>query len=232
MMPSPSTTSIHNEKKKMTTAIMPQSRIHQWGGMAFMLGNLLFLVNKFDEMSRLFLGRPMPDVISGQNAALILFGQVALIVGYVAFYRFYSRRMDQSTWGAGKNALRLFSSGGIVLAIGHIGFISALQQYLPPAILPYAESFFLLVIIGLLFLLIGLIWFGILNLRQPLLGRWRWLPLATGLMGFIGFFLFSGEEITALFLFFRTLFALGLMALRAVLWLEKRIQPKLEPLYP
>jgi hypothetical protein len=87
------------------------------------------------------------------------------------------------------------------------------------------------VIVGLLFLLIGLIWFGILNLRQPVLGRWRWLPLVTGLMGFIGFFLFSGEEITALFLFFRTLFALELMALGAILWLEKPIQPRQEQLY-
>jgi hypothetical protein len=66
---------------------------------------------------------------------------------------------------------------------------------------------------GLLFLLIGLIWFGVLNLRQPVLVGWRWLPLVTGLMGFIGFFLFDGdgEEITATFLFFRTLFALGLI---------------------
>ena len=55
-------------------------------------------------------------------------------------------------------------------------------------------SLFLLVIIGLLILLIGLIWFGILNLRQPVLRHWQWLPLATGLMGFIGFFLFSGEK--------------------------------------
>jgi hypothetical protein len=81
------------------------------------------------------------------------------------------------------------------------------------------------VIIGLLVLLIGLIWFGILNLRLPILGRWRWLPLATGLMGFIGFFLFSGQEITAVFLFFRTLFALGLIGLGLTLWLEKPVQP-------
>jgi hypothetical protein len=66
----------------------------------------------------------------------------------------------------------------------------------------------------------GLIWFGVLNQRHPVLGRWQWLPLATGLMGFIGFFLFSGEQITAVFLFFRTLFALGLFGMGLVLWLE------------
>jgi hypothetical protein len=78
--------------------------------------------------------------------------------------------------------------------------------------------------IGLLFLLIGLIWFGILNMRQHILGRWSWLPLATGLMGFISFVLFSGEEITKIFLFFRTLFALGLIGLGIILWLEKPLQ--------
>ena len=48
--------------------------IHRWGGAAFMIGNLLFMVNKLDEMSRFFLSRLMPDVISGQNTILILVG--------------------------------------------------------------------------------------------------------------------------------------------------------------
>ena len=51
-------------------------------------------------------------------------------------------------------------------------------------------------------------------------------PLATGLMGFIGFILLRGEQITAIFLFFRTLFALGLIGLGVVLWLEKPVQPE------
>jgi len=193
----------------------------RWGGLAFVFGNVLFVVNKLDEMSRLFLGRPMPDVISGQNIGLILLGQVALIIGYVTYYQFYSQHAGR----AGKYALRFFSGGGIVLAVGHVSFMSALVDYLPSSILPYAENLFLLVVVGLLFMLIGLIWFGIRNLSQPKLNRWQWLPLATGLMGFIGFFLFSGEEITAIFLFFRTLFALGLIGLGLTLWLEKRVRP-------
>ena len=76
-------------------------------------------------------------------------------------------------------------------------------------------------------MLIGLIWFGIANLRRPILGRWQWLPLATGLMGVIGFFLFSGEQMTATFLLFRTLFALGLIGLGLILCLEKPVQPGL-----
>ncbi len=192
-----------------------QSKIHQFGGAAFVLGNLLFLVNKLNEMSRLFVGRQMPDLISGRNPALILMGQVALIVGYIAFYQFYAQRVGRS----GKIALRLFSGGGILLAIGHVTFISALIDFLPAT-----EALFLFVIIGVLLSLIGLIWFGILNLRQSVLGGWRWLPLLTGLMGFIGFVLFSGEEITATFLAFRTLFALGLVGLGLTLWLEAPVQ--------
>jgi hypothetical protein len=196
-------------------------KAQHWGGLAFVFGNVLFVVNKLDEMSRLFLSRPMPDVISGQNPALILLGQVALTIGYVAYYQFYAPRVGQP----GKNALRLLCGGGILLAIGHVSFMSAIVDYVPTSLLPYAENLFLLVIIGLLILLIGLIWFGILNLRQPVLRHWQWLPLATGLMGFIGFFLFSGEEITATFLFFRSLFAFGLIGLGLTLWLEKPIQP-------
>ena len=189
------------------------TRTHRWGGAAFALGNLLFIVNKLDEMSRLFLGRWMPDVISGQNPALILFGQLALVLGYLAFYRVYAPRVGRQ----GRIALRLFSGGGVLLALGHTNFISLSPAVFPPAVLVVAESLFLLVVIGLLTLLVGLIWFGILNLRQPVLRAWRWLPLVTGLMGLIGFVGFSGEEITATFLVFRTLFAIGLVGLGVTL---------------
>lgn len=189
------------------------TRTHRWGGAAFALGNLLFIVNKLDEMSRLFLGRWMPDVISGQNPALILFGQLALVLGYLTFYRVYAPRVGRQ----GRIALRLFSGGGVLLALGHTNFISLSPAVFPPAVLVVAESLFLLVVIGLLTLLVGLIWFGILNLRQPVLRAWRWLPLVTGLMGLIGFVGFSGEEITATFLVFRTLFAIGLVGLGVTL---------------
>ena len=178
----------------MSSEVLSRIRIHQWGGAAFALGNLLFMVNKLNEMSRVFLGRWMPDVISGQNPALIFLGQVTLTLGSVAYYQFYVRRVGRS----GRNALRLFSGGGIVLAMGHFSFMSGLV-----AVLPAAEYLFLLVLIGSLCSLIGLIWFGILNLREPVLSRCVWLPLATGLMGFIGFVFFRGQEITATFLFFR-----------------------------
>ena len=112
-----------------------------------------------------------------------------------------------------------------MLAIGHVGFMSAIAKYVPASLLVYTENLFLLVLFGLLLLLVGLIWFGILNLRQPVLRYWQWLPLATGILGFIGFFLFSGEQINATFLFCRTLFAFGLIGLGIILWLERPVQP-------
>lgn len=213
----------------MKTSQLPRSasvwgiHAHQLGGLAFALGNVLFIVNKWDEMSRLFLGRFIPDVISGQNPGLILLGQIALILGYVAFYQFYTPCVS----GAGRSALRLFCGGGIVVALTHLGFISALGPYVPAAVRPYVEYLFFLLIIALAALLAGLIWLGVFNLRQPLIRRWRWLPLFTGLMGFIGFFMFSGEHITATFLLFRTLFAFGLTGLGVSLVLEKPNQPEL-----
>ncbi len=195
-------------------------KIQQWGGLAFAVGNVLFLVNKLDEMSRLFLSRPMPDVISGQNPGLILLGQAAVIIGYVSYYQFYASRTGQ----LGKYILRLFCGGGILLAIGHVTFMTDLDNYLPASIASYREPMFFLVIIGLLLLLIGLISFGILALRRRVLARWRGLPLVTGLMGFIGFFLFSGEDINSTFLAFRTLFAIGLIGLGLALWMEEPLQ--------
>ena len=40
-------------------------------------------------------------------------------------------------------------------------------------------------------------------------------------MGFLGFIVFGGEEKTATFLAFRTLFALGLIGFGVSLWREK-----------
>jgi len=189
--------------------VISTNGVARWGGAAFMLGSLFFLVNKLDEMSRVFLARPIPDVISGQDVLLILIGQVSFIVGYVAYYRVYSRRARPF----GRNALRLFCAGGIVLAVAHVSFMPDLPGDL-----------FVFVILGLSVMLLGLILFGMANLRDPILGRWKGLPLATGLAGFVGFFLFSGEEITAVFLGFRTLFALGLLGLGLALFLEKPIR--------
>jgi hypothetical protein len=115
----------------------------------------------------------MPDVISGQNTALILIGQAAYIIGYVALLQFYAPRLGRF----GNVALRLFRWGGIILATGHVGFISALGAIMPPSIAALAESLFLLILVRMPLSITDLIWLGFINLRQPVLARWQWLPL-------------------------------------------------------
>ena len=181
------------------------NNVQRWGGAAFVVGNLLFILNKLNEMSRLFFGREIPDVISGETVLLIVIGQVLLIAGFGAQYWVYSKRAGRF----GKIALGLYCAGGVLLTLGHIGFM-----------LKSLEWLFVFVIVGLSVMVIGQILFGLANLRKPILGRMQWLPLATGSMGAIGFFLFSGQEITAVFLAFRTLFALGLCGLGVILYLE------------
>ena len=187
-----------------TTLPAPKiSPLHRIGGAAFMLGNLLFLVNKLDEMSHHFLDRPMADVISGEDRLLIVFGQVLLITGYIGFLKTYrpTRKFARITF-------RLFCWGGMITAVGHTSFMNGMP-----------DALFFVVMLGMILMLPGLILFGISNLRVPVIARWKWLPLFTGLMGFIGFFLFSGEVMTATFLIFRTLFALGLVGMGLGLWL-------------
>lgn len=185
--------------------------IHRIGGAAFMLGNILFLANKLDEMSRLFLGRYMADAISGEDRLLIVFGQVLLISGYIGFLKTYkpTEKFARITFG-------LFVWGGMIVAVGHTSFMDGMP-----------DALFAVVLLGMPLMVPGLILFGISNLRKPVIARWKWLPLFTGLMGFIGFFLFSGEEITTLFLSFRTLFALGLIGLGFTMWLEKPVQSEI-----
>jgi len=180
--------------------------IHRLGGAAFALGNLLFLGNKVDEMSRHFFNRPMPDLISGENRLLIVFGQVLLIAGYVGFLKTY-----RPTGKFARITFRLFCWGGMITAVGHTSFMNGMPDVL-----------FFVVILGMILMLPGLILFGISNLRVPVIARWKWLPLFTGLMGFIGFVVFGGEDITPTFLAFRTLFALGLVGMGLGLWLEIR----------
>jgi hypothetical protein len=109
----------------------------------------------------------------------------------------------------------------VVVAIGHVSFVTDLAQSIAPPWREAGEYFFLLVVFGLLALLAGLSWFGILTLRQPIMRRGRWLPLITAVFGAVGFLGFSGPEITAPFLLLRSLFALGLVGLGVALWLEE-----------
>ncbi len=62
-------------------SLSDKKMFYRVGGVAFMIGNLLFVLNKLDDMSRLFLSRPIPDLISGQNPVIIIFGKIAILRG-------------------------------------------------------------------------------------------------------------------------------------------------------
>lgn len=184
------------------------TRTNHWGGAALVLGSLLFIVNKLNDISAVFLNRFIPDVISGQNILLVAIGQIALVVGLVGCYRLYAPRTSRF----GKIGLGLLLGGGILLALGHIVFTPLLE----------AEWLFLFVVLGAFLMFAGLLLFGAVNLRQPALAFWQWVPLVTGVLGVAGFLLSGGSENPGVFLPLRTLFGLGLVFLGVVMWLDKR----------
>jgi hypothetical protein len=178
------------------------SRAARLGGAALIGGSIFFVLTKLSDMSLAFLNRPMADVIAGEDIVLVAVGNLLLVAGYVTFFRLYAPRLA----GPGRTGTGLVALGGTVLAAGHLVFTPL-----------GAEWQFILVIIGLLTLLIGLTLFGLANLRRPVMARWQALPLATAGLGFVAFMALGGEDKTAGFLFFRTLFAVGLAGLGSVM---------------
>lgn len=174
----------------------------RWGGLALIVGSALFIVNKFDDMSRVFLNNTMPDLISGENVLLVGIGQVALVTGLLGCYFLYAGRCSR----IGKIGLILLLSGGILLALGHVTF----TPFSPD------ELMFLLVILGVFLMMAGLILFGAINLRLHVLEHWQTLPLATGILGFVGF-VFASNQDPVIFLSLRTLFGGGLLVLGVVM---------------
>jgi len=177
------------------TSLNPSRAVpfNRWGGAAYILGNVLFIINKLDEMSRVFLSRWMPDVISGQDPLLILIGNAALICGYAAFLRFYTPPLGRS----GRAALSLFAWGGILLAAGHTGFISALGELVPPTARPLRRDVFLHHHPGPVRPAHRADLARHPQPAPPGAGATALAPAGDRLLGFTGFFLFSGETVTA-----------------------------------
>ena len=140
------------------------------------------------------------------------------------FFKFYAQRVGRF----GKAALGLFCGGGILLAVGHVGFMSALRDYVPAFMCPYIEYLFLLVLVGMLCLLSGLIWFGILNLRKPVLTRWQWLPWQPGSWALSAFFSSAARRSRPSSCCSAPCLPSGLIGLGLILWLEKPVQPEVK----
>ena len=190
--------------------MMLKTNLHRWSGVALVIGSLLFIVNKFNDMSRIYLNVSMRDVIAGDNVLLVALGQILLFAGCLGCYLVYAKRSGRG----GKIGLGLFAGGAILLALGHIDFT------------PYSphEALFVLVLVGVLLMLAGLVLFGALNLRSRALAYWQALPLLTGLLGIAGFILSGGSENNPfVFLALRTCFGIGLVLMGIVLWQDEKV---------
>lgn len=186
---------------------MIQPYTHRWSGIALCIGSTLFIVNKFNDLSRVFLNTPVPDLITGSSFGLLAIGQIALAGGCIGCYLLYADR----TGRAGKVGLTLLAGGSVLLALGHITFTPFVHD----------DPLFILVFLGALAMIIGLTLFGVVNLRQPILAHWQVLPLASGVLGFIAFVLTGGSDNPIVFLPLRTLFGLSLVLLGIVMWQDK-----------
>jgi len=183
--------------------------VGRWSGAALIVGSVLFIVNKFDDMSQVYLNRPFPDLITGKSVLLIAIGQITLVLGLLGCYLLYARRSNL----LGKIGLIVLVTGGVLLAAGHISFTP---------FVPEDSAFFLLVIAGVLLMALGMTLFGAVNLRVKALQYWQALPLVTGLLGFVAFVLFGGDQNPEVFLLLRTLFGTGLVLLGLVMWQDAR----------
>ena len=170
-------------------------RIH-WGGVALMLGTLVFLPVKI---------RHLVDPDDSLLGIFLWVGFTAWLVGLVALYSRYQARAGR----LGKIGLITNIVGIVFLAIGHLG--SFILQ----------TDLFLFVVVGTLGLIIGALLFGIAALRAPVLPTWRSLPLATGLLGLAWIFLTNSETSRGRFLVLRTLFGLGWLLLGYILWSDR-----------
>jgi hypothetical protein len=183
--------------------------MHRLTGAALIVGSLLFIVNKVDDMGQVYLNQSLPDLITGESLLVLAIGQSALALGVAGCYLLYAKRTNL----VGKVGLILLLVGGVLLAIGHISFTSFVPEDSPT---------FLLVIFGVLLMVVGLTLFGVVNLRSKALQSWQLLPLVTGILGFAAFVFFGTDQNPTVFLALRTLFGVGLALLGVVMWQDAR----------
>ncbi len=203
---------------------MPRIRFSQWSGLALMLGSLLFMLNKAEQISRVFFQRRLPDLISGDDLLLVLLGQLLLAIGWLGCLK----RFAPASGGLGQGALRLLLGGGIALGVGHVAFVLPVPPLSRQVAVALDFPLFLLVIVGTLGVFLGLILFGLDALRSGAMGRWGFLPLVSGLLGF-GFIFLGGETLSAAALLLRTLFGFGLVGLGLVMWADPQPRVHLGP---
>ncbi len=167
-----------------------------WGGVALMLGALVFLPVKL---------RHLVDPDDSFLNIYLIAGFTLWLTGVIALNLRYRLRVGH----VGKIGLLANILGIGLLAVGHLG------EFL------FARDLFVFVILGTLTLITGALLFGIATLRADVLPTWRFLPLVIGLIGLAWVFLTNSETSRPAFLLLRTLFGLGWLLLGYVLWRDR-----------
>ncbi len=180
------------------------ANVIRWGGPALMLGALIFSLTK----ARVY--------VDSDDSLLVYFmvvGFAAWLVGLAALYVRYA----SVSGGLGKIGLGMSFVGIVLLTAGHMFSFTSMYFLV-------GGDLFLLVLLGVLFLIAGPLLFGVAALRREILPRaWRFLPLFIGLMGLA--WILNGSDdgsLTFGFMFFRTLFAFGWFLTGFVLFSDRR----------
>jgi hypothetical protein len=177
---------------------MESPSITRWGGMALMLGALMFMLTKT---------RGYVDPDDSLLGYFMLAGFSLWLLGLAALYV----RYGPASGGLGKTGIGMSIVGILLLTVGHrFTFMTEVDL-------------FVLVIMGALALMTGALLFGIAALKMEVLPRpWRAVPLVTGLAGFAWVFFTNSEGDRLSFMALRTLFALGWVLMGYVLFQDKR----------
>jgi hypothetical protein len=179
--------------------------LHRWGGIAFTLGVVIFLLSRFRHL----VGTP-----EGALWLLIPAGFALWIVGLIAFRARYGPRAR----GLGRSGLDLAVAGIVLLAVGHVGLLLHLLG--PSVIRDIAGAGFVPVLLGTVLLAVGALLFGIDALRGDVLPRLHAAPLVTGLVG-LAWMIFANDSRPdgtnpEAFIAMRTLFGLGWLVVALV----------------
>ena len=175
---------------------------NRWGGLALLLGVLIFIGSRFREHV---------DPTDRFLAVFMLVAFAAWFAGLLALRAQYRPRVGQ----LGGTGLMLTLVGIGALALGHV----------PAFLLGLDGPWFLPIMFGTLALALGVLLFGLATLRGGVLPRWRVMPLVTGLVG-LAWIVFASdarpvEGNPEAFLVMRTAFGIAWLPLALMLMADR-----------
>lgn len=168
-----------------------------------MLGALMFMLTK---------ARGYVDSDDSLLGYFMFVGFALWLAGLSTLYLRYGPQAGR----LGKTGLGMSVMGIALLAVGHLFTFMPFGEEI--AFVLIGTDLFMLVALGALALMFGAVLFGIPVLQREVLpGCWRFLPLVTGLTGFVWVFFTNSEENRFPFMLLRTLFVLGWVLMGYVL---------------